>query len=123
MKKEQKAYILEKNFLVWKEIIKNTKLPQIGSHSALQILKGAKDEGFYTISICLKEREKLYKSFKVANEIITIKSYAELSSVLDKLTKKNVIFIPHASLITYLGIDCVENFKIQYFGNKKYFKV
>ena len=42
--------------------------------------------------------------------------------MLDKLTKKKCHIIPHASLITYLGIDCVENFKIQYFGNKNILK-
>ena len=36
---------------------KKYKIATIGSHSALQILKGAKDEGFYTISICLKKEK------------------------------------------------------------------
>ncbi len=99
-------------------IQKNYKIATIGSHSALQILKGAHDEGFKTIAICLKGREKPYKLFNVADEIITIKDYNELMKVQDKLIKKNVIFIPHASLITYLGIDAVEGFKVPYYGNK-----
>ncbi len=33
-----------------------------GSHSALQILKGAKDEGFGTLCICQKGKETPYKS-------------------------------------------------------------
>jgi 5-formaminoimidazole-4-carboxamide-1-(beta)-D-ribofuranosyl 5'-monophosphate synthetase len=99
-------------------IHKNYKIATIGSHSALQILKGAKDEGFSTIAICLKGREKPYKLFNVADEIITIKDYNELLKVQDKLIKKNAIFIPHASLIAYLGIDKVESFKVPYYGNK-----
>jgi len=94
------------------------KIATIGSHSALQILRGAKDEGFSTIVVCLKEREKLYKSFKVANEIITINSYKEVMDIQDKLNKKNSIFIPHASLMEYVGLNNVEKFKVPYFGNK-----
>ena len=97
---------------------KNHKIATIGSHSALQILKGAKDEGFSTIAICLKGRERPYKLFNVADEIITINSYNELLKIQDKLIKKNAIFIPHASLIAYFGIDNVESFKVPYYGNK-----
>ena len=49
----------------------------LGSHSALQILKGAKDEGFKTLAVCLKGREKPYQLFGVADEIIVINSYQE----------------------------------------------
>ena len=97
---------------------KNHKIATIGSHSALQILKGAKDEGFSTIAICLKGRERPYKLFNVADEIITINSYNELLKIQDKLIKRNAIFIPHASLIAYFGIDKVESFKVPYYGNK-----
>jgi len=99
-------------------LIKNYKIATLGSHSALQILKGAQDEGFSTIAICLKGREKPYKLFNVADEIITIKNYDELFKVQNKLISKNSIFIPHASLITYLGLDKVEKFKVPYYGNK-----
>ena len=97
---------------------KSHKIATIGSHSALQILKGAKDEGFSTIAICLKGRERPYKLFNVADEIITINSYNELLKIQDKLIKRNAIFIPHASLIAYFGIDNVESFKVPYYGNK-----
>ncbi len=97
---------------------KNYKIATIGSHSALQILKGAHDEGFKTIAICIKGREKPYKQFRVADEIISIKSYDELMNIQDELIKKNSIFIPHASLIAYLGIDAVEKFRVPYYGNK-----
>ena len=94
------------------------KIATIGSHSALQILKGAHDEGFSTIAICLKGREEPYKMFKVADEIISIGSYREIFKVQDRLIRENAIFIPHASLITYLGVEAVEKFKVPYYGNK-----
>jgi 5-formaminoimidazole-4-carboxamide-1-(beta)-D-ribofuranosyl 5'-monophosphate synthetase len=95
------------------------KIATIGSHSALQILKGAKDEGFSTIAICLKGREKPYRLFKVADEILTIGSYNDLIDLQPALVRKNVIFIPHASLIEYLGIKRVEKFRVPYYGNRK----
>jgi len=33
----------------------------LASHSALQILKGAKEEGFETIAICLRRRLSVYE--------------------------------------------------------------
>lgn len=91
----------------------------LGSHSALQILKGAKNEGFKTLAICLRGREKPYQLFGVADEIIIIDSYQDLLQIDKKLASQNIIFIPHASLITYLGYEKVEKLKMKYFGNKK----
>ena len=98
------------------------KIATLGSHSALQILKGAKDEGFSTIAICIKGREKPYKQFGVADEIISIDKYDDFMKVQDKLIKKNAIIIPHASFITYLGHEKIEKLKVPYYGNKKILK-
>jgi 5-formaminoimidazole-4-carboxamide-1-(beta)-D-ribofuranosyl 5'-monophosphate synthetase len=95
------------------------KIATIGSHSALQILRGAKDEGFETICICLRGREKPYKMFEVADKIITIDKYSDFINLQEKLIKQNVIIIPHASFISYLGPENVEKFNVPYFGNKK----
>ncbi|MFC1648238.1 formate--phosphoribosylaminoimidazolecarboxamide ligase [Nanoarchaeota archaeon] len=97
---------------------KDYTIATLGSHSALQILKGAKDEGFKTLCICLEGREKPYRMFKVADEIITIKNYEEFLQLQDELIEKNCIIIPHASFIAYLGTDAVENFKVPYYGEK-----
>lgn len=85
-----------------------------GSHSALQILKGAKDEGLRTLVICLKGMDKTYRMFRVADEIRVVNSYQELTKLPD-----NTILIPHASLISYLGVKAVEKLPIKYFGNRK----
>ena len=100
----------------------NYKIATIGSHSALQILKGAKDEGFSTIAICLKGREKPYKIFNVADEIIVIKNYKGFQKIQNKLIKRKAIIIPHASFITYMGHAEVEEIKVPYYGNKKILK-
>lgn len=98
------------------------KIATIGSHSALQILKGAKDEGFSTIVVVTKGKEKPYKQFKVADKIITIDSYDDFESVQDELLRENAIIIPHASFITYMDIDRIEKLRVPYFGNKKILK-
>ena len=98
------------------------KIATIGSHSALQILKGAKDEGFSTIAVCIKGKEKIYQSFKVADEIISISSYSYFNDIQDKLIKRNAILIPHASFIAYMGHDTIEKLRIPYYGNKRILK-
>jgi len=42
-------------------ILQLVSVATLGSHCALQVLKGAKDEGFKTILVCEKKREKLYR--------------------------------------------------------------
>jgi len=95
------------------------KIATIGSHSALQILKGAKQEGFKTICICLKGREAPYKMYGVADKIITIDKYEDFYKIQPQLIKERAIIVPHASFITYLGPKKVDKFKVAYFGNKK----
>ena len=101
-----------------KSMPKDVAISTIGSHSALQILKGAKDEGFRTIAVCLKGRERPYQSFKVADEIILIDSYDDFAEAEKKLIAENAIIIPHASFIEYVGLENVNKLKVPYFGNK-----
>ena len=98
------------------------KIATIGSHSALQVFKGAHDEGFKTIAICKKGSERPYKMFGVADEIISINSYRDFPKIQDELIKKNAIVIPHGSFVTYMGFEEVEKLKVNYFGNKKILK-
>jgi 5-formaminoimidazole-4-carboxamide-1-(beta)-D-ribofuranosyl 5'-monophosphate synthetase len=98
------------------------KIATLASHSALQILKGAKDEGFQTIAVCIKGREKTYQQFKVADEIISIDEYKDFMKIQDKLIDRNAILVPHASFIAYMGHERIEELKVPYFGNKKILK-
>ncbi len=94
----------------------------LGSHSALQILKGAKDEGFRTIAICEKGREKPYKSFKVADEIIMVGKFSDLPKIEKQLNEKNAILIPHGTYTGVLSQEAIETLKVPYFGNRKILK-
>ncbi|MFH1133817.1 MAG: formate--phosphoribosylaminoimidazolecarboxamide ligase [Nanoarchaeota archaeon] len=94
------------------------RIATLGSHTALQILKGARDEGFRNICVCTPDRVKVYKSFNVADDIITIPSYKDFMKVEETLLQKNAILIPHASFIEYIGTDAVDRLRVPYFGNK-----
>ncbi len=98
------------------------RIATIGSHSALQVFKGAHDEGFETIAICKKGSERPYKMFNAADEIISINSYKDFPKIQNQLIKKNAIIIPHGSFVTYMGYEEVEKLKVNYFGNKRILK-
>ncbi|MGH9950046.1 MAG: DUF1297 domain-containing protein [Nitrososphaeraceae archaeon] len=96
------------------------RIATIGSHCALQLMKGAKDEGFKTVLICKKERKSLYRRFKFVDEIFEIEQNSEtISSECQEYLKENgCILIPHGSLIAYSDIDYIEQLSVPIFGNK-----
>jgi len=91
----------------------------IGSHSALQILHGAKLEGFKTLLITTPNRVKVYKSFKVADEIMVIESFKEILDIENDLIERNVILIPHGSFVEYIGVENIKRLKVPIFGSKE----
>ncbi|MBI5697771.1 MAG: DUF1246 domain-containing protein, partial [Thaumarchaeota archaeon] len=53
----------------------------LGSHSALEIMDGAKDEGISTVVICQKGRDIPYRRFKrIADEIIVVDNFRDMGS-------------------------------------------
>ncbi len=96
----------------------NYKIATLGSHSALQILKGAHDEGFETIAICEEGTERPYKSFGVADKIITIPNFSDFFSVEEQLLKENAIIIPHGTFVSVVSLDKMEKLKVPHYGNK-----
>jgi len=60
-------------------MINNYTIATLGSHSALQILKGAKDEGFRTVAITTPTRTAFYKTFPFIDECIEIPSFFRFS--------------------------------------------
>ena len=90
----------------------------LGSHSALQILKGAHDEGFHTLAIANRETEALYRSFAFVDEVIGIENYSEFISLVPELEKRKIIIVPHGSFVAYLSLEDHKRMRIPYFGNK-----
>lgn len=90
----------------------------LGSHTALQILKGAKDEGFHTICICEKGKTRPYLSYGVADEIIEVNKFRDFFEIEQQLIDKNAIIIPHGSFVAYLGHQRVSDIKAMHYGTK-----
>ncbi len=100
--------------------INNYTIVTLGSHSALQILKGAKDEGFQTFLACTPDREALYSTYSnFIDEIKIIKKWSDFPQLEKQLIKRNSIVIPHGSFVAYLGMSENKKMKVPYFGNKK----
>jgi len=98
----------------------------LGSHSALEIMDGAKDENFETIVFCQKGRETPYQRFsRIANEVKVLKKFSDMSSIKNQkmLRDTNTLVVPHRSLTAYLGYKTIENsFKVPIFGNRALFQ-
>ena len=92
----------------------------LGSHCALQLLKGAKDEGLKTLLICEKKRESLYKRFKFIDDLILVDSFLEIleQKCQSILQKNNSILIPHGTLIAQMNSKQIESIDTPMFGNK-----
>jgi 5-formaminoimidazole-4-carboxamide-1-(beta)-D-ribofuranosyl 5'-monophosphate synthetase len=92
----------------------------LGSHCALQVLKGAKDEGFKTVLLCEKKREHLYQRFKFIDEILLVDSFLELvdDRCRSMLDENDSVLIPHGTLISQMSSEQIESIKTPVFGNK-----
>lgn len=97
-----------------------TAIATLGSHCALQVLKGAKDEGLKTLLVCEKKRERLYKRFDFIDELILVDSFFEiLEPRCTRLLEKNkAVLIPHGTLIAQMSSEQIESIKVPIFGNK-----
>lgn len=98
---------------------KSYKIATLCSHSALQILKGAKDEGFKTVLVSIPERVSLYSRFKFIDKILEIPTFADFPKIEKMLRRENTIIIPHGSFVAYLGVDKNKQMNVAYFGNKE----
>jgi len=97
-----------------------TSIATLGSHCSLQVLKGAKDEGFKTVLVCEKKREKLYRRFPFIDEFVIVDSFREIldQKIQKKLEQRNTVIIPHGTLIAQMNSDEIESIKTPIFGNK-----
>src|SRR3989338_1431844 len=115
--------------------LKKIIIATLGSHSALDVCRGAKNEGFSTLVVTEIGREKTYeKYYKTSGKLgcvdqcLTLNKFADLlkPDVQKKLLEKNAIFIPNRSFEAYLNFDyeAIENdFKVPMFGNRNLLKI
>ena len=97
-----------------------TAIATLGSHCALQVLKGAKDEGLKTILVCEKKRERLYRRFSFIDEIFLVDTFVEIleQKCQSTLQQNNAILVPHGTLIAQMNSEQIESIKTPIFGNK-----
>lgn len=94
----------------------------LGSHSALNIFKGAKEEGFGTICVCKKGDEIVYQRFPLADEVILVEDFNELldDDIQQKLRQTSTILVPHGSFNAYIGTEKImDELRIPLFGNRE----
>ncbi|MEM3641317.1 MAG: formate--phosphoribosylaminoimidazolecarboxamide ligase [Candidatus Bathyarchaeia archaeon] len=102
--------------------LKKLAIGTIGSHSALNIFKGAREEGFRTVCICKEKDLIVYKKFPLADEFVIVKDFTEIlkDNVQERLRKLNTVIVPHGSFTAYLSTEqLTENFYVPMFGNRQ----
>ena len=94
----------------------------LGSHSSLNIFKGAKEEGFRTVCVCKEKDAIMYQKFPLVDELIIVKDFTDfLSEELQaKLQSLNVVLVPHGSFTAYLSIEELQSkLNVPLFGNRE----
>src|SRR3989344_3133378 len=90
----------------------NYTVATIGSHSALDICRGAKDEGFETLVVAQKGREKTYaKYYKThanlgcIDEVVVLNKFSDIlyKEIQEKL-KKVIQFLFQTGLLRFIWI-------------------
>ncbi len=101
----------------------------LGSHSALDVCRGAKDLGFKTLVIVQKGRDKTYSKYYksqgdlgVVDEVIELDKFTDILSekVQKQLLDRKCIFVPHRSFEVYINDynEIEKKFKVPMFGNR-----
>ena len=94
----------------------------LGSHSSLNIFKGAKEEGFRTVCICKEKDAIMYQKYPLVDELIIVKDFTELLSekLQERLRNLNVVLIPHGSFTAYLSTEqLTDSLYVPMMGNRK----
>lgn len=104
----------------------------LGSHSALDVCEGAKQEGFKTLVVAQRGREKTYlgyykarkrgtREIGIIDEVLLVGKFSEMINAPAIALMKNTIFVPNRSFAVYVGYDAIEDknrFPIPIFGNR-----
>ncbi|MGC8994729.1 MAG: formate--phosphoribosylaminoimidazolecarboxamide ligase family protein [Pyrobaculum sp.] len=91
----------------------------LASHSALDVLDGARDEGLKTIAVAKRGRDRAYREFPVVDKLIVLDDYRDILKIVDELRKEEAVFVPNRSFAVYVGYDAIEReFAVPIFGNR-----
>jgi 5-formaminoimidazole-4-carboxamide-1-(beta)-D-ribofuranosyl 5'-monophosphate synthetase len=119
---KEKIQTIINNYIKNRYDLKNISVGVLGSHSALEIMDGAKDEHLKTVCICQKGRELPYQKYKrLSDELIIVDKFSDIlfNENQEKLLNLNTLMVSHRSFAVYLGYDEIENnFHVPIFGNR-----
>ncbi len=101
-----------------------TTVATLGSHCALQVLKGAKDEGLGTMLVCERRRESLYRRFGFIDRIVLVDRFEDVlgercASELRGAPGGPAVLVPHGTLVARLSPDQMESIGSPIFGNRR----
>lgn len=93
----------------------------LGSHCSLQVLKGAKDEGFRTVLVCEEKRKKLYGRFPFIDDMVVVESFRDIleQKYQAELSDMDAVLIPHGTLIAQMSPGEIESIGVPFFGNRR----
>jgi 5-formaminoimidazole-4-carboxamide-1-(beta)-D-ribofuranosyl 5'-monophosphate synthetase len=102
---------------------KEIRIGVLGSHSALEIASGAKQEGLETVVVCQKGRDKTYSKYykNIFDHVLMLNKFSEITSETNvkKLADLNTVFVPNRSFSVYAGYEAIENqFAVPLMGNR-----
>lgn len=107
---------------------KHLRIGSLGGHSALDVCRGAKAEGFETVVVAQKGRDQTYsKYYKTRGDkgcvdhVIVVDKFADIvkPEVQEQLRKLNVIFVHSRYFWVYCNFAAIENdFKVPIFGSR-----
>ena len=106
----------------------------LGGHSGLDVCRGAKKNGFKTIAVCQKGREKTYTKYfnsrsdgrGCIDETIVLDKFSDITKekIQNELIKRNTIFIHNRYFWVYFDFNDIENnFKIPIYGTRHMLKL
>ena len=101
----------------------NVRIGVLGSHSALEIASGARQEGFETVVVCQKGRDKTYTQYYsgLFDHTLLLDRFSDIvwAENVQRLVDLNVVFVPNRSFSVYAGYENIEEkFYVPLMGNR-----
>jgi 5-formaminoimidazole-4-carboxamide-1-(beta)-D-ribofuranosyl 5'-monophosphate synthetase len=101
----------------------NVHVGVLGSHSALEIASGARQEGLRTVVVCQKGREKTYARHYagIFDHFLMLDKFQDIANPenVEKLNSLQTVFVPNRSFSVYAGYENIEErFTVPLLGNR-----
>ncbi len=103
--------------------LSDARIGVVASHSALDTCDGAVSEGFRTLAICQKGRDRTFANYfraqrendklvrGVVDDVMMVDHFRQIiePDMQSSLRERNALFIPNRSFVSYCGINAVED--------------